>query len=132
MLAASNDVSFYIVREVQIGWNYSIPLIYSCLKVTKKENPRKMPFSHHSHSGQFCSHGDDDLESIVMTAIQKGMQTLALTEHMPREERDFYPEEVSLVFHSRSFGIGAHSVPFLVDREGTDSKGIYAVVRSLR
>lgn len=57
-----------------------------------------MPFSHHSHSGQFCSHGDDDLESIVITAIQKGMHTLALTEHMPREERDFYPEEVTFSF----------------------------------
>ena len=53
-----------------------------------------MPFSHHSHSGQFCCHGEGTLESIVLTAIQKEMQTLALTEHMPREERDFYPEEV--------------------------------------
>lgn len=33
-----------------------------------------------------------------MTAVEKGMQTLALTEHMPREERDFYPEEVTFFF----------------------------------
>lgn len=56
-----------------------------------------MPFSHHSHSGEFCSHGEGTLESIVLTAVQKEMRTLALTEHMPREERDFYPEEVFLL-----------------------------------
>ncbi|KIX02301.1 uncharacterized protein Z518_08241 [Rhinocladiella mackenziei CBS 650.93] len=54
-----------------------------------------MPFSHHSHSGQFCpGHARDSLEEIVLTAISKGMQVLALTEHMPRHEEDRYPEEV--------------------------------------
>ncbi|MCJ1436700.1 histidinolphosphatase [Xylographa pallens] len=54
-----------------------------------------MPFSHHSHSGQFCLHAKDDLEAIVKTAIRKGMETLALTEHMPRDqEKDLYPEEI--------------------------------------
>ncbi|MCJ1387333.1 histidinolphosphatase [Xylographa bjoerkii] len=54
-----------------------------------------MPFSHHSHSGQFCLHAKDDLETIVETAISKGMQTLVLTEHMPRDqETDLYPEEI--------------------------------------
>ena len=57
-----------------------------------------MPFSHHSHSGQFCNHAKDSLESMVQTAIQKGMQTFALTEHMPREDRDLYPEEVICLF----------------------------------
>lgn len=28
-------------------------------------------------------------------AIEKKMETFALTEHMPREEEDFYPEEVN-------------------------------------
>ena len=53
-----------------------------------------MPFSHHSHSGQFCHHAKDTLEEVVQTAIAKKMSVLALTEHMPREKRDLYPEEV--------------------------------------
>lgn len=53
-----------------------------------------MPFSHHSHSGQFCDgHARDSLEDIILTAISKGMQTFALTEHMPRHDVDRYPEE---------------------------------------
>lgn len=73
-----------------------------------------MPFSHHSHSGQFCSHGDDDLESIVITAIQKGMHTLALTEHMPREERDFYPEEVTSFFLLALFSVAGRLASGLI------------------
>ncbi|MCJ1468881.1 histidinolphosphatase [Pseudocyphellaria aurata] len=53
-----------------------------------------MPFSHHSHSGQFCSHGKNTLEEIVQGAIKRKMQVLALTEHMPREQDDLYPEEI--------------------------------------
>lgn len=55
-----------------------------------------MAFSMHSHSGQFCpGHAQDDLESIIQTAISSGMISLALTEHMPREsESDRYPDEV--------------------------------------
>ncbi|KAK5132441.1 hypothetical protein LTR08_009052 [Meristemomyces frigidus] len=30
---------------------------------------------------------------MVQTAVEKGMSVLCLTEHMPREETDFYPEE---------------------------------------
>lgn len=54
-----------------------------------------MPFSHHSHSGQFCpGHAKDSLEEVIQTAIKKKMQVFCLTEHMPREAVDFYPEEV--------------------------------------
>lgn len=52
-----------------------------------------MPFSHHSHSGQFCGHARNTLEEVVQTAISLGMTTLCLTEHMGRGEEDFYPEE---------------------------------------
>jgi histidinol-phosphatase (PHP family) len=63
-----------------------------------------MPFSHHSHSGQFCpGHAKDGLEEVVLEAISKRMQVFALTEHMPRHEVDFYPEEMeagmTLAFH---------------------------------
>ena len=34
------------------------------------------------------------LEEMVQQAIKKGMKLYALTEHMPREKIDFYPEEV--------------------------------------
>jgi histidinol-phosphatase (PHP family) len=53
-----------------------------------------MPFSHHSHSGQFCGHAKDTLEEVIQRAIVKGMKNFCLTEHMPREVEDFYPEEV--------------------------------------
>jgi histidinol-phosphatase (PHP family) len=54
-----------------------------------------MPFSHHSHSGQFCEgHARNTLEEVVQTAIAKRMQVFALTEHMPRHNEDLYPEEL--------------------------------------
>jgi HisJ family histidinol phosphate phosphatase len=55
-----------------------------------------MPYSHHSHSGQFCGHAKDTLEEVVQAAIAKGFHSFALTEHIPRPYEDFYPEEVSL------------------------------------
>jgi histidinol-phosphatase (PHP family) len=65
----------------------------SLLLKTKKIN--KMPFSHHSHSGQFCGHAVSTLEAVVLAAIATGMTTFCLTEHMPRQIVDFYPEETS-------------------------------------
>ena len=54
-----------------------------------------MPFSHHSHSGQFCpGHAQNTLEDVVLTAISKGFKVFATTEHMPRHDKDLYPEEV--------------------------------------
>lgn len=54
-----------------------------------------MPFSHHSHSGQFCpGHARDSLEDVIQTAISKKVQVFALTEHMPRHDEDRYQEEV--------------------------------------
>lgn len=53
-----------------------------------------MPFSHHSHSGEFCAHAKDKLEEVVQRAIALKMVTYSLTEHMPRGKEDFYPEEV--------------------------------------
>jgi histidinol-phosphatase (PHP family) len=53
-----------------------------------------MPFSHHSHSGEFCGHATGTLEEMIQSAISKNMLGYALTEHMPRDVEDFYPEEV--------------------------------------
>ncbi|KAA8650100.1 hypothetical protein EYZ11_001288 [Aspergillus tanneri] len=54
-----------------------------------------MPFSHHSHSGQFCpGHAKDSLEEVIQLAISKKFQVFCLTEHMPRGSEDYYPEEV--------------------------------------
>ena len=51
-------------------------------------------FSLHSHSGQFCAHAKDTLEEMVLAAIEKHMPVYAMTEHMPRyEKQDLYPEE---------------------------------------
>lgn len=55
-----------------------------------------MPYSHHSHSGQFCGHAKDTLEEVIQAAIAKGFHTFALTEHIPRPLVDFYPEEVCM------------------------------------
>ena len=52
-----------------------------------------MPFTHHSHSGQFCGHATSTLEAVVQRAIATGMTTLCLTEHIPRDRIDFYPDE---------------------------------------
>ena len=52
-----------------------------------------MPFSHHSHSGEFCGHATNTLEEVVKVAIQKGMTTFCMTEHIPRARVDFYPKE---------------------------------------
>ena len=53
-----------------------------------------MPFSHHSHSGQFCpGHASNTLAECIETAITKRLRVFGLTEHMPRHEIDFYPEE---------------------------------------
>ncbi|KIY00653.1 uncharacterized protein Z520_03317 [Fonsecaea multimorphosa CBS 102226] len=55
-----------------------------------------MPFSHHSHSGQFCAdHARDSLDDVIQTAMAKGMAVFALTEHMPRHEQDRYPGETA-------------------------------------
>ncbi|EEH38687.1 histidinol-phosphatase [Paracoccidioides lutzii Pb01] len=54
-----------------------------------------MPFTHHSHSGQFCEgHARNSLEEVIQTALAKKMRVIALSEHMPREQQDFYPEEI--------------------------------------
>ncbi|KAJ5807075.1 Histidinol-phosphatase [Penicillium riverlandense] len=54
-----------------------------------------MPFSHHSHSGQFCpGHAKNSMEEMIQTAIAQKMHTFCLTEHMPRGKEDFYPEEI--------------------------------------
>jgi histidinol-phosphatase (PHP family) len=55
-----------------------------------------MPYSHHSHSGQFCRHAKDNLEAIIQEAIRKGFEVYGLSEHAPRyRSEDLYPEEVS-------------------------------------
>jgi histidinol-phosphatase (PHP family) len=53
-----------------------------------------MPFSHHSHSGQFCAHAKNSLEEMVQRAVYLGMDTFALTEHIARGTEDLYPEEI--------------------------------------
>ncbi|RDX41729.1 histidinol phosphate phosphatase H [Lentinus brumalis] len=56
-----------------------------------------MPFSHHSHSGQFCKHAAGTLEDVVREAIRQGFRTYGLTEHVPRHRvDDLYPEEEGL------------------------------------
>jgi hypothetical protein len=57
----------------------------------------RMPYTHHSHSGQFCHHASGKLEEVVNSAIEKGFHTIGLTEHMPRfSESELYPEEIEV------------------------------------
>jgi histidinol-phosphatase (PHP family) len=54
-----------------------------------------MPYSHHSHSGQFCKHAVGTLEDVVKEALHQGFEIYGLTEHVPRyRTKDLYPEEV--------------------------------------
>ena len=70
-----------------------------------------MPFSFHSHSGQFCKHAFSSLEEIVLQAIASGFTHYGLSEHMPRYRvEDLYEEEVEVslltacgLSNSRSF-----------------------------
>ncbi|KIK64233.1 hypothetical protein GYMLUDRAFT_241416 [Collybiopsis luxurians FD-317 M1] len=43
-----------------------------------------MPYSHHSHSGQFCKHANGTLKDVVLEAIRKGFRVYSLSEHVPR------------------------------------------------
>ena len=57
-----------------------------------------MPFSFHSHSGQFCKHASGTLEDVVQAAIRAKFRVYGLTEHVPRYRlEDKYPEEVRLL-----------------------------------
>ena len=54
-----------------------------------------MPFSHHSHSGQFCKHACGMLKDVILSAIKRKFIVYGLTEHVPRyRSLDLYPEEV--------------------------------------
>lgn len=49
---------------------------------------------HGGHSGQFCNHAQDDLESLIQAYIRKGFAWVGITEHMPPANDQFlYPEE---------------------------------------
>ena len=77
-----------------------LPLRFTCRLGLYNVVNVLMPFSHHSHSGQFCKHAKGTLEEVVKEAIRKGFKVFALTEHVPRYRvKDLYPEEVDrLVF----------------------------------
>ncbi|KAI8981010.1 Polymerase/histidinol phosphatase-like protein [Pilobolus umbonatus] len=65
-----------------------------------------MPYSFHSHSGQFCKHGYGLLEDVVKEAIRKGFYTYGLSEHMPRYvDTELYPEEIEACCTPHSLGI---------------------------
>lgn len=50
--------------------------------------------SHHSHSGQYCTHALGDLEECIQEAIRQEFDMLCLTEHIPRyHQEDLYPGE---------------------------------------
>lgn len=54
-----------------------------------------MPHSHHSHSGQFCSHAKDTLSQVLQRAKCLGFTHFHLSEHVPRANiSELYPEEL--------------------------------------
>ncbi|PWN52688.1 histidinol phosphate phosphatase H [Violaceomyces palustris] len=54
-----------------------------------------MPHSHHSHSGQFCSHAKDTLSEVLSRAHSLGFTHFHLSEHVPRHSLiHLYPEEI--------------------------------------
>lgn len=75
----------------------------------------KMPFSHHSHSGQFCTHAKNSLEEMVLCAISRRMSHFALTEHLPRYDTDLYPDENTHPLYTRPGGLFATFDEFVVE-----------------
>lgn len=72
--------------------------VFLCHRKPGETSDIRMPYSHHSHSGQFCpGHARNTLEEMIQAAIAKKMSIFALTEHMPRDELDFYAEEVNMI-----------------------------------
>ncbi|KAJ2857084.1 hypothetical protein GGI22_003611, partial [Coemansia erecta] len=56
-----------------------------------------MPFTFHTHSGQFCRHAKGSLEDVVKAALSQKMLVLGLSEHVPRSRaEDLYPEEADM------------------------------------
>ncbi|KAJ1915659.1 hypothetical protein H4219_004189 [Mycoemilia scoparia] len=56
-----------------------------------------MPFTFHTHSGQFCNHAHGTLEEVIESAKSKKFHTIGLSEHIPRTRaKDLYPEESHL------------------------------------
>ena len=54
----------------------------------------KLVSVHGGHSGSFCGHAVDSLESVVQRYVELGFEWVCLTEHMPAElERLMAPEE---------------------------------------
>lgn len=51
---------------------------------------------HGGHSGQFCSHAEDQLEDIVQAYIAQGFSWVGITEHIPPVSESFlYCEEIA-------------------------------------
>ena len=51
---------------------------------------------HGGHSGQFCQHASDTLESVIEAYIRKGFVWIGITEHMPPlNNRFLYPDEIA-------------------------------------
>jgi histidinol-phosphatase (PHP family) len=49
---------------------------------------------HGGHSGQFCQHAKDDLESIIQAYIEQGFTWVGITEHIPPlSDKMRYPDE---------------------------------------
>jgi len=49
---------------------------------------------HGGHSGQFCQHAQDDLESIIQAYIEQGFTWVGITEHIPPlSDKMRYPDE---------------------------------------
>ncbi len=50
---------------------------------------------HGGHSGQFCQHAQDDLESVIKAYIEQGFSWVGITEHIPPISDSMrYPDEI--------------------------------------
>ncbi|KAI9335416.1 Polymerase/histidinol phosphatase-like protein [Zopfochytrium polystomum] len=69
----------------------------------------------HSHSGEFCTHAEGSLESVVQSALARGFSAIGLSEHMPRDRpQHLYPDELEAgldvpALHSRFGGYVAEA-----------------------
>lgn len=76
---------------------------------------------HGGHSGQFCNHAQDDLETLIKAYIRKGFAWVGVTEHMPpADDRFLYPEETAA-------GLGAAKMRIRFDDYFTEARRLQRV-----
>lgn len=87
--------------------------------------------SHHSHSGQYCTHATGDLEECIQEAIRQKYTLFCLSEHIPRyRESDIYPGEDTTLLKLMDSFQAYHTHARQLQRQYADKIKIYVGLES--